>query len=136
MAASDSLNDKLMELAKEADLITAQLRREKWNDVGHITLLNEYAAPMIHRAATGVVFFGTVERLVEGDGKRALIVRLAGFDDRVLLPLGAKLHVPPAGAQCLILGMNDDGKTVTYGDNPLLPIIAPVIKAPVIVEME
>lgn len=135
-AAGDDLNERLAELAKQADVVTAELRREKWNDIGQITLLNEYAAVAIPRPATGVVFFGTVERMVEGNGKRALLVRLAGFEQRVLIPLGSKLHVPPSGSQCFILGINDRGQTVSYGDNPLQPTIAPVITAAVIVEME
>ncbi|MCE9527526.1 MAG: serine protease, partial [Planctomycetales bacterium] len=135
-AAGDELNERLAELAKQADVVTAQLRREKWNDIGQITLLNEYAAAAIPRPATGVVFFGTVERLVEGSGQRALLVRLAGFEQRVLIPLGSKLHVPPSSSQCFILGINDQGKTVSYGDNPLQPTVAPVITAAVIVEME
>ncbi|MGI8978178.1 MAG: S1C family serine protease [Pirellulaceae bacterium] len=135
-AAGDELNERLVELAKQADIVTAQLRREKWNDIGQITILNEYAALAIPRPATGVVFFGTVERQVEGSGKRALLVKLAGFEQRVLIPLGSKLHVPAAGSQCLILGINDQGKTVSYGDNPLQPTVAAVIIAAAIVEME
>ena len=135
-AAGDELNERLAELAKQADIVTAQLRREKWNDVGQITILNEYAAVAIPRPATGVVFFGTALRQVEGNGKRALLVKLAGFEQTVLIPMGSKLHVPPPGAQCLILGINDQGKTVSYGDNPLQPTVAPVITAAVLVEME
>lgn len=135
-AAGDELNERLAELAKQADVVTAQLRREKWNDVGQITLLNEYAANAISRPATGVLFFGTVERMVEGNGKRALLVRLAGFEQRVLIPLGSKLHVLPSGSQCFILGINDRGQSVSYGNNPLQPTVAPVITAAVIVEME
>ena len=135
-AAGDELNERLAELAKQADIVTAQLRREKWNDIGQITLLNEYAAVAIPRPATGVVFFGTVERLFAGNGKRALLVRLAGFEQRVLIPLGSKLHVPPTGSQCFILGINDRGQTISFGDNPLQPTVAPVINAAVIVEME
>ncbi len=135
-AAGDELNERLAELARQADIVTAQLRREKWNDVGQITILNEYAAIAIPRPATGVVFFGTVERQVEGGGKRALLVKLAGFEQRVLVPLASKLHVPAAGAQCLFLGINDQGQTVSYGDNPLQPTVAPVITAAVMVEME
>lgn len=135
-AAGDELNERLAELAKQADIVTAQLRREKWNDIGQITILNEYAAVAIPRPATGVVFFGTVERQVEGVGKRALLVKLAGFEQRVLIPLGSKLHIPAAGAQCLILGINDQGKTVSYGDNPLQPTVAPIIIAAAMVEME
>ena len=135
-AAGDELNERLAELAKQADIVTAQLRREKWNDIGQITIMNEYAALAIPRPATGVVFFGTVERQVEGAGKRALLVKLAGFEQRVLIPLGSKLHVPAAGTQCLILGINDQGQTVSYGDNPLQPTVAPVIIAAAMVEME
>ena len=135
-AGGDELNERLAELAKQADIVTAQLRREKWNDIGQITILNEYSAVAIPRPATGVVFFGTVLRQVEGGGKRALLVKLAGFEQTVLIPQGSKLHVPAAGTQCLILGINDQGNTVSFGDNPLQPTVAPVIIAAVIVEME
>jgi S1-C subfamily serine protease len=135
-AAGDELNERLAELAKQADIITAQLRREKWNNIGQITILNEYAALAIPRPATGVVFFGTALRLVEGNGQRALLVKLAGFEQTALIPMGSKLHVPPPGAQCLILGINDQGKTVSYGDNPLQPTVAPVITAALMVELE
>jgi hypothetical protein len=135
-AASDELNKRLAELAKESDQVAAQLRREKWNQAGQITILNEYAAVVISRPATGVVFFGTAVRQVEGNGQRALLVKLAGFEQTVLIPVGNKLHVPSPGAQCLILGSNDKGETVRYGDNPLEPTIAPVITAAVMVELE
>lgn len=94
-AAGESLNERLAELVKQADRVTAQLRRQKWNDAGQITLLNEYAAAVIVRPATGVIFFGTMERHVEGDGRRAAIVRLAGFEQRVLIPLEGNLQPPP-----------------------------------------
>jgi hypothetical protein len=135
-ASSDELNKRLAELAKQADAVTAQLRKEKWNDIGHVTILNEYAAVAIARSATGVIFFGTAVRQVEGNGQRALLVKLAGFEQTVLIPVGSKLHVPAAGAQCLILGINDKGETVRFGDNPLEPTIAPVITAAVMVELE
>ena len=53
-------------------------------------------------------------------------------DQRLLVPLDAKLNPPQAGAQCLVIGVNDRGRTAQYGDNPLDPIVAPVVLAPVV----
>jgi hypothetical protein len=33
----------------------------------------------------------------EGNGARALLVKVAGFEQTVLIPMGSKLHVPPPG---------------------------------------
>jgi len=65
---------------------------------------------------------------VEGDeGARGAIVKIAGDEQRLFLPLDRELSIPDAGLQCLVLGVNYDGHTVRYGDNPLRPITAPVI---------
>ena len=136
-AASPTLNRKLEELAKEADVVAAQLRGEKWRDIGQITILNEFAAGEIGKPGRGLAFFGTIERIVEGSGgERAAIIRLAGFDIHTVVPLTNKLAAPEAGTQCFLLGVNFDGKTLAYGDNPLQPIIAPVLTAPILVELK
>lgn len=130
------LGDRFDELVKSADRVVAQLRREKWNDVGTIVLLNEFAAPEVARPAAGLMFVGTVERVVEdAGGKRAAIVRLAGFEQRLLVPSEGELSVPESGSQCLFVGVNDRGRTVQYGDNPLQPIVAPMLICPVVIEL-
>lgn len=132
-SARAALGDRLDELVREADRVVAQLKREKWNDIGQITLLNEHAAGEIARPLAGLIFFGTIERLVASPrGEQAAIMRLAGFEQRMLVPLAAKLAPPEAGAQCLVIGVNDRGRTVQYGDNPLDPVVAPVLIAPVV----
>jgi hypothetical protein len=136
VGGTDSLGARHEELVKAADRIVARLRKEPWNDVGQITLLNEFAAPEIARPAAGLVFFGTIERIVQGKAaERAAIVRLAGFEERIIVPLESGLSAPEADAQCLFVGVNDRGRTMPYGNNPLQPIVAPVIVAPVIIDL-
>jgi hypothetical protein len=113
------------------------LRKEKWNDIGQITLLNEHAATQLFSPVRGVMAFVTVERIVEGTrGQRAALARLAGFDQSMLIPIEGILSAPEAGGQYLLLGVNDRGRKVHYGDNPLQPIVAPVIVAPVLIELD
>jgi hypothetical protein len=134
LALGQSLGERFDDLVKAADQIVAALRRETWDEPGQIVLLNEFAAGEIHRPMVGLVFIGTIERVVTGpDGKRAAIVVLAGFQQRLLVPLESGLSVPDAGSQCLIVGVNDRGRTVHFGENPLDPITAPVVIAPVII---
>lgn len=129
-----ALGERFEALVKAADQIVAQLKREKWDEVGQITLLNEFAASEVDQPLAGLVFIGTVERVVAAPNrKRAAIVVLAGFEQRLLVPLESGLSVPEQGSQCLIVGVNDRGRTVQYGDNPLDPIVAPVIIAPVMI---
>lgn len=131
------LGDRLDELVKEADRIVAQLHQHRWSDGGQIIVLNEFAVKEINRPGVGVFFFGSVERVVEGRyGERALLVRLAGFDQMLLVPVSGLLSAPEAGAQCLFVGVNDRGRTVRYGENPLQPTVASVIIAPVIVPLK
>jgi len=133
----NALGQRLDELIKEADRVAAQLHQHQWKDGGQMIVLNEYAEKELSRPGAGVFFFGTVQRVVEGrKQERALIVKLAGFEQMVLVPLSGELSAPAAGAQCLFVGVNDRGRTVRYGDNPLQPIVASVIIAPVIVPLE
>lgn len=131
------LGDRLDDLVKEADRVVAQLHQHRWSDGGQIIVLNEFAEKEIARPGAGVFFFGSVQRVVEGkQGERALLVRLAGFDQMLLVPVSGQLSAPEAGAQCLFVGVNDRGRTVRYGGNPLQPTVASVIIAPVIVPLK
>lgn len=131
------LGDRLDDLVKEADKVVAQLHQHRWSDGGQIIVLNEFAEKEVTRAGVGVVFFGSVQRIVAGkNGDRALLVRLAGFDQMLLVPVSGQLNTPEPGAQCLFVGVNDRGRTVRYGDNPLQPMVASVIIAPVIVPLK
>lgn len=135
--ARTALGDRLNDLVKEADLVTAQLHAVRWTDGGQIIVVNEFAEKEVTRPGAGVVFFGTVQRVVEGKNQeRALLVQLAGFEQMLLVPLTGQLTGPEAGAQCLFVGVNDRGRTVRYGDNPLQPIVAPVIIAPVVASLK
>jgi len=129
-----ALGERFDDLVKAADRIVARLRQEKWSDAGQILLLNEFAATEVLRPQAGLIFVGTIEKIVTGpQDARAAIVVLAGFEQRLLVPLESNLSAPEAGAQCLIVGVNDRGRTVQYGDNPLNPIVAPVVVAPVVI---
>jgi S1-C subfamily serine protease len=131
------LGNRLDDLVKEADRVAAQLHQHRWTDGGQIIVLNEFAEKELTRPGAGVVFFGTVQRVVEGKRQeRALLVQLAGFDQMLLVPVVGQLSAPEAGAQCLFVGVNDRGRTVRYGDNPLQPTVASVIIAPVIVPLK
>jgi len=135
-AARGALADRLDQLMRQADQIVAGLRREKWNDIGQITLLNEQASSKIFQPSSGVMAFVTLERVVEGsDGKRAAILQLAGFAQPMLVPLDNPLQQPVPGSQWLLIGVNQRGQTVRYGENPLQPTIAPIIVAPVLIPL-
>jgi hypothetical protein len=132
-----ALGNRLNDLVTEADRVAAQLHAQRWSDGSQIIVLNEFAEREVTRAGAGVVFFGSVQRIVEGrKNERALLVQLAGFEQMLLVPLADRLSGPEPGAQCLFVGVNDRGRTVRYGDNPLQPIVAPVIIAPVIVPLK
>lgn len=122
---SDSERERLI---ATADRAMAQLRARRWDGVGHVTILNEYAIKHVHRPMAGVMFFGTVERIVTGDaGSRGLLMQLAGTEQMLFLPLDGSLFAAEPGTNCLVLGVNYDGQVVRYGDNPLRLIAAPVI---------
>lgn len=136
-AARGALAPHIDALTRQADQIVAGLRREKWDDIGQITLLNEQASTRLFQPSSGVFAFVTLERIVTGaDGKRAAIMQLAGFDQPLLVPLDNPLQQPEPGSQWLLVGVNQRGQTVRYGDNPLQPTIAPIIVAPVLVPLE
>ncbi|MCA9161479.1 MAG: trypsin-like peptidase domain-containing protein [Planctomycetales bacterium] len=119
---------RLRELTAVCDQIVIRLKQQKWNGPGQLLLVNEYAAEQIERPMAGLFFFGTIQREVTGpSGARGLIVELAGMNRELFVPLEGQLSIPAAGEQCLILGVNYDGHTVRYGNNPLQPITAPVI---------
>jgi S1-C subfamily serine protease len=135
--AKTALGDRLNDLVKEADRVAAQLHSQRWNDGEQFIVLNEFAEKEVARAGAGVFFFGTVQRIVAGKrNERALLVQLAGFEQMLLVPLADQLSGPDVGSQCLFVGVNDRGRTVRYGDNPLQPIIAPVIIAPLIIPLK
>jgi S1-C subfamily serine protease len=136
-SARTSLGDKLDELVRVADQAAAEIRRQKWNDVGQITILNEYAEREMARPMAGLAFFGTIERVVQGSGgERGAIVRLAGFERQMFLPLTGRLLLPEAGQQCFLIGVNDRGRSLSYGDNPLQPHVLPILRAPLIVPLD
>lgn len=119
------LHDSLVPIA---DQIENTLRKEKWNAFGQLTITNELAAAQVGKPMAGVFFFGTVDRTVEGDdGSRGVLMQLAGFRQMLFVPLDGNLVVLTPGTHCLILGVNDNGRTVHYGDNPLKLVTAPVI---------
>lgn len=137
LAARGSLGDRLDELAQAADAAADELRGEKWNQAGQVTILNEYAAEEVPRSMAGQFFFATIERVVAGDDqRRGLIAKLAGFDEPLFLPLEDQLVPPDAGAQVLVLGVNYQGRVAQWGDNPLQLTSAPIIVPGLIIKLE
>jgi hypothetical protein len=137
LAVRGPLGERLDELAKGADAAAEQLRQQKWNEAGQVTILNEHAAPELRRSMTGLFLFATIERVVTGnDGRRGLIATLAGFDEPLFLPLEDQLNPPEAGAQVLLLGVNYQGRVVQWGDNPLKLTSAPIIVPGLMIELK
>jgi hypothetical protein len=109
------------ELIAEADQVEQRLRKTSFGDAGQFTIINDFAAQQLGRPMTGLFFFGTVERVVEGEGDaKAMFVKLAGGDEQIFISLTGTLILPETGAHCLILGIGT-GRAVRYGDNPLKP---------------
>lgn len=122
------LDDRLDGLAVVADRLTKQLADSTWDAVGQVTIINDHASERLFEPMAGLFFFATVERTVEGDdGARGAILRLAGENQQLFVPLDRELTLPEPGLQCLVLGVNYDGHTVRYGENPLRLVTAPVI---------
>jgi len=137
LAARGTLGDRLDELARAADAATAQLRKEKWNRLGQVTILNEYAEVELRRPRAGLFFFATIERVVDGDdGRRGLVATLAGFDQPLFLALTGELVVPEAGSQCLVLGVNDQGRLAQWRDQAMRQVSAPIIVPGAIVRLD
>jgi hypothetical protein len=99
--------------------------------------VNEMAEAELRRPLAGLFFFATIDRMVHGhDGRRGLLARLAGFDDPVFLVLDEQLVVPEAGDQCLVVGVNLNGRVVQWGENPLMLQSAPIIVPGAMIKLE
>lgn len=130
------IDDRLDALTRVVNRIVGEMQRQKWDSLGQLTIVNDHAAHEIDRPMAGVFFFASIERVVEGnDGARAALLRLAGADTVLLVPLDDQLTLPQAGQQCLVLGVNYDGQKVRYGENPLKLITAHVIVARTIIPL-
>ncbi len=119
--AEDKLHQQIQEIA---DQVESDLRKDLGETgiaaVANITLVNEFAAGSISRPLAGVFCYAVVQRVVEGDnGERGMIVHLAGFNRPLFIRLDGKLMNPQAGSYYLLAGVNQNGKVVRYGDNPL-----------------
>lgn len=136
LAVRGSLGDRLDELAKAADAAAEQLRQEKWNEPGQVTILNEFSAAELRRPVAGLFLFATIERVVAGDGRRGLIATLAGFEEPLFIALEDQLSPPEAGSQILLLGVNYQGRVAQWGDNPLKRTSAPIIVPGLMIELE
>jgi S1-C subfamily serine protease len=120
--------EKLAGLVQATDRLVKRLGQLRWNAVGQVVLVNELAAEVLDRPGAGVFFFGTVERVVSGeDGTRAALIQLAGMERSLFLPLDGQLLDPVPGSNYLVLGVNFEGRVMRYGENPLRPVVAPVI---------
>jgi hypothetical protein len=137
LAVRGTLGDRLDELAQAAEQCVAELHKEEWNRLGQVTLVNEMAEAELRRPLAGLFFFATIDRMVHGhDGRRGLLARLAGFDDPVFLVLDEQLVVPEAGDQCLVVGVNLNGRVVQWGENPLMLQSAPIIVPGAMIKLE
>lgn len=135
--AGGRLEERLDPLLRTGRKMEQRLAELKWDAAGQVTLINELALGQVARPMAGVFLFGVVERTVEGDaGERGALVKLAGADQMLFLPLDGQLVVPAPGLQCLILGVNYDGHRVRYGDNPLKLITAHVIASRTLLPLE
>jgi hypothetical protein len=65
-----------------------------------------------------------------------MLMQLAGFDDLLFLPLDGQLLDPIPGTHCLVLGVNDNGRRVYFGDNPLRLSTAHVIVSRTILPLD
>jgi hypothetical protein len=119
---------ELEPVIRSADKVVERLRVKQWEGPAQVTLVNEFAARHVARPADGVFVFGSVERVVSGPGgTRGALVRVAGFPRMMFVRIDTLLIDLAPGSQCLILGVNDQGKVVRYGDNPLDLTVAHVI---------
>jgi S1-C subfamily serine protease len=135
--AADLSDRQLDDVIQVTDQIESQLQKEKWDAAAQLTITNEFAVQQVSRPLAGVFLFGTVERVVEGDGgSRGMLMQLAGFDDLLFLPLDGQLLDPVAGTHCLVLGVNDNGRRVYFGDNPLRLSTAHVIVSRTILPLD
>lgn len=135
LQADEDHQATLDELAREADQTVAELEKQKWRDIGFLTLLNEFASQSITRPMSGQFFLATTQRQVEGQGKKGLLVKLAGFDDSILLPINANVKIPPPGSQVLVLGGNLEGRSIPFGENPLSLLAAHLITPALIIPL-
>lgn len=135
--AGGRLEERLDPLLRTARKVELRLANLKWDAAGQVTVINELALGQVARPMAGVFLFGVVERTVEGDaGERGALVKVAGADQMLFLPLDGQLVVPAPGMQCLILGVNYDGHRIRYGDNPLKLITAHVIASRTLLPLE
>jgi hypothetical protein len=102
-----------------------------------VTLINEFAVFRVGRPANGVFFFGSVDRVVEGpDRTKGALIRVAGFERMVFVRIDTLLISLRPGTQCLVVGVNDQGQVVRFGDNPLNLEVAHVIATRTILPLD
>ncbi len=120
--------EQLEPAIRAADKVVERLRKNSWDGPAQVTLINELAAPRIGRPGNGLFVFASVNRVVAGrDGSRGALLRVAGFDRMIFVRIDTLLiHLEP-GMQCLVLGVNDQGRVVRFGNNPLDLTVAPVV---------
>ncbi|QDU98531.1 S1C family serine protease [Lignipirellula cremea] len=137
LAPGGLTDDTLAELAGLADTIEKDLRGQNWTNLATITLVNEFAASQVAKPLAGAFLFCTIERAFDGDnGARGALARLAGFDQSVFLRLDDRLEQVQPGEQCLVIGVNQNGRVVRYGDNPLRLNIAPEIAVALVIRLK
>lgn len=134
---SDALDARLRELVTATDRVRQRLATRKWDSIGQVTLVNEQAAQVLDTPLAGVAVFAQVIRFVEGDrGSRGMLMRVAGQEQTIFVPLDGQLQHPAVKTNCLVLGVNYDGQMVRYGDNPLRLIESPVIVSEMVLPID
>jgi S1-C subfamily serine protease len=113
---------------RAADTVVERLKNKKWDGLGQVNLINEFAVLRVGRPANGVFFFGSVDRIVDGpNGTRGALIEVSGFNRMVFVRIDTFFTDIEPGSQCLVVGVNDQGQVVRYGDNPLALEVAHVI---------
>jgi len=122
-------NNKLLEdLILAADRIELRLKENRWRTFEQVTFVNEHALRQLEQTSPALYCFATIIRRVDGDdGRRGALAQLAGTKKTLFIPLSGTLLDPEPNTHCLVLGINQKGQQVQYGENPLQPIFAPVI---------
>lgn len=126
---SKIIGDELLEpLITAVDLIEAEIENQANQIIQQLILLNEFAFQELFDASEGLIFVATVDKQFEGeDGERGMLVILSGYEQKVFVPLNDVFLNPDPGSHYLIVGLNQNGQVVRFGDNPLKLESAPVI---------
>lgn len=134
---SKSIPDEQLEsLIQAIDAIEADIEKQSLEIIEQLTLLNEFAAKELFDESEGLIFVATVDQAFEGpSGDRGMLVLLAGYDQKIFVPLNDIFLSPQPGAHYLIIGLTN-GQVVRFGMNPLDLEVAPIVLSRTIVPLQ